>query len=204
MQSAGIASPGSTKSMSPGTRVFSSTTTSSLRKPSRRLRTRTSVDTFDWSLIAAAVPRCSCQKRTAQEMMIMMMSRMKVLQAGGGVATEMIASKQRRILKGFGMIARSSCHQLGGFLTDRRLGPLSARRENASSLVNPSYVDCRCPSAASGDKVAYACKTASGDAAGGTGVLRQSFVIPTVPRSAEERASLSQNTYRGQALMNQY
>ena len=140
MQSAGTMSPGSTKRMSPGTRVFLSTTKSSLRILSERLRTRTSVDTFAWSLIAATVLRCSCQKRTTQEITIIMMSRTKVLQAGGGVATEIIASKARRMLKGFGIIERSSCHQVGGFLTDSWLAPFSSRREDASSAVNPTFL----------------------------------------------------------------
>ena len=73
----------------------------------------------------------------------MTIRRMKVLQAGGGVATEIMASKPRRILKGFGMIDKSSCHQVGGFLTDSKLAPFSARREDASPVVNPASVTCR-------------------------------------------------------------
>jgi hypothetical protein len=134
--------------------------------------------------MAATVLRYSCQKRTAQEIKIMMTRRMKVLQAGGGVATEIMASKPRRILKGFGMIDKRSCHQDGGFLTDSKLAPFSTRREDASPVVNPASVTCRWRSAASGVMEAYACRTVSEEAERKTGLSRQLFATRPLPESA--------------------
>jgi hypothetical protein len=78
---------------------------------------------LDCSFIAATLLLYSCQKRTREEMAIMMIKIVKVDHVGGGVAAEMIASMPRRILKGFGMTISKSCHQARGFLMERTFFP---------------------------------------------------------------------------------
>lgn len=124
MQSAGKVIPESNIRISPGTRAFSLMVTSSDRTPLRRRRTRTSVVMSDCNLIAATELRYSCQNRTAQEMTIMTNNRMKVLHVGGGVDTEIMARSASKILNGFGMIDKRSCHHAGGFLVESRFSPL--------------------------------------------------------------------------------
>lgn len=68
---------------------------------------------------------------------------LKRTHSGSGVATLMMANRVKRILKGFGRTRKRSCHQVGGSLLDRTLGPAQASLSEAVELVRPSGLVCR-------------------------------------------------------------